>query len=178
MGTFTLYTRLGPLVGSVDPRYIVFHVVPICACRDQVTSTPHPRSRWCRGYAGTMGARLRLVESRVVTSTFLHGHYELCLLELCHNPCAPVCIPKARLLLVTGLPVQPHDKWEDIGGVKCARHWVQIPKDPKSPIFSFTVCMSRRGVCVWIAAKGWGGSGHICSPVVHQHAVLVRAGAL
>jgi hypothetical protein len=52
------------------------------------------------------------------------------------------------------------------------------PEGSEIAHFLFTVCMSRRGVCVWIAAKGWGGSGHICSPVVHQHAVLVRAGAL
>ena len=86
-----------------------------------------------RGDHGCQAKACRVTSCHI--NTFLHSHYEVCLIELCHNPCATVCIPKARLLLVTGLPVQPHDKWEDIGGVKCVRHWVQIPKDPTSLIF-------------------------------------------
>ena len=39
------------------------------------------------------------------------------------------CQAKARLITVTGLPVQPHDRFDSVGGVECVMIWTNVPSE-------------------------------------------------
>ena len=39
------------------------------------------------------------------------------------------CQAKARLIIVTGMPVQPHEHYEDVGSLTCQADWFPIPRE-------------------------------------------------
>ena len=39
------------------------------------------------------------------------------------------CQAKARLIIMTGMPVQPHELYEDVGSLKCQADWIPIPRE-------------------------------------------------
>ena len=63
------------------------------------------------------------------------------------------CQSKARLIVVTGLPVQPHEQFEAIGGVECVVDWVPVPLEVQS-IIGLEECTSANAFQHFFAAAG------------------------
>jgi hypothetical protein len=50
------------------------------------------------------------------------------------------CQAKARLIVVTGSPVQPHEPYDEVGGLACKFIWVPIPTEIHSSVGLGSVC--------------------------------------
>ena len=44
------------------------------------------------------------------------------------------CQAKARIIVCTGLPVQPHEEYRDLDGERCASKWFDVPREIHAPI--------------------------------------------
>eukprot|EP00972_Heterocapsa_arctica_P054260 7996688-Heterocapsa_arctica.AAC.1 len=53
------------------------------------------------------------------------------------------CQSKARLVIVTGCPVQPHEPYESIGCLEFSANWVPIPKEIHAEIGLGRACHSQ-----------------------------------